>query len=234
MLELIAKLRQETGRGKNDQVRKQGFIPAILYGHRVENLPLLVDQLAFERAYQEAGESTLIKLKIEGGEEKGKKERVVLIYEVANDPVSDKAIHVDFYQVKMDQAISVEVPLNFVGESDAIKSLGGVLVKNLQTIEIEALPEDLIHEIKVDISVLKSFEDGIRVKDLKLPDKVKATADPEESVALVLPPRTQEELTGLEETPVEKTEEVKVEERGKAAEEASNQETKEEREEKKE
>ena len=217
MLELSVKMRSELGRQAN-QVRKQGFIPAILYGPKVKNLNLSVNFNVFEKVYQEAGESTLVKLKIEGGD--GKKERVVLIQDVDRDPVSGRVIHIDFNQIKMDQAITVEVPLVFVGESEAVKDQNGVLIKSIQNVEIEALPQDLIHEIEVDISVLKTFDDNIYLKDLKVPENVKLTAEPEEVVASVIPPRTEQELEDLEEAPVEGVEDVEVEEKGKEAVEA--------------
>jgi len=206
MLELKAKTRQAKGR-QNENLREQGMIPAVLYGHKVGNLLLAVNAADFDKIYKQAGESTLIKLKM-GGEDK---ERIVLIYDRETDPVSEKTIHIDFYQVKMDETLKTEVPLVFIGESPLIKNEGGVLVKNIQHMEIEALPQDLIHSIEVDTSILKTFDDNIRVKDLKIPDKVKISANPEEMVAAVIPPRTQQEIEGLEEKPAaEGIEEIKV------------------------
>lgn len=222
MLELLVKLRSETGRG-NKQIRKQGLIPAILYGRKIKNLALLVKARDFEEVYQEAGESTLIKLKIGEGPDKAKKERVVLIHEVANDPVSDEPIHVDFYQVKMDEPIKAEVPLVFVGESPAVKEVEGVLVKNIQSLEVEALPQDLPHQIEVDISSLKTVDSKIHIKDLKLPAAVKIEVQPEEVVVLVIPPRTKAELEELEEAPEEKIEEVEMVEEKKAREEVKEE-----------
>lgn len=221
MLELSASLRQKIGR-QNKHIREKGLIPAILYGHRVKNLPLAVKAKDFEKVYQEAGESSLIKLKIKDDQEKetksteGKpaslrKERMVLIQEVAKDPVSDKIIHIDFHQVKMDEAIKAEVPLVFIGSSLAVERENGVLVKNLQHLEVEALPQDLPHEIQVDISSLKTFDDNIRVKDVAVPEKVKVMAEPEEMIASVVPPRAKEELAELEEAPKEEVEKVEVE-----------------------
>jgi len=215
MLELLAKLRSETGR-QVGKVRKQGFMPAVLYGQKVKNLNLSIDYNTFEKIYQEAGESTLIRLNIGDGE--SKKQRVVLVYDVAKDSVSDRFVHIDFKQVKMDESITVEIPLNFVGESEAVKSDNGVLIKNIQTVEIEALPQDLIHDIKVDISLLKTFDDNVYIKDLKVPEKVKLTAEAEEVVASVVPPRTDEELEELEEKPTEAIEEIEIEEKGKVEE----------------
>lgn len=226
MLELSAKLRQTTGHG-NKRIRKQGFIPAILYGRKIKNLALSVKAQDFEKVYQEAGESTLIKLKIEEDQDKAKKERVVLIHEIANDPVSDEHIHIDFYQVKMDEPIKAEVPLVFVGESPMVKEATGVLVKNIQSLEIEALPQDLPHQIEVDISSLKAVDSKIHIKDLKLPAAVKIELQPEEVVVLVIPPRTKAELEELEEAPEEKIEEVEMVEKKKAGEEVKEEAVKE-------
>ncbi len=216
MLELLIKMRSELGRNVK-KIREQNLIPAVLYGHKVKNLNLSVNYNDFEKVYTEAGESTLIKLKIEDGE--STKERVVLIHDVTRDAVSNYFIHIDFKQIKMDETITVEIPLIFVGESEAIKTDKGVLIKSIQNVEIEALPQDLIHEIEVDISVLKTFDDNIYVKDINVSDKIKLTADPEDVVASVTPPRTQEELEELEETPEESIEEAEVEEKGKPKEE---------------
>lgn len=222
MLELSVKLRPETGR-QNNQLRKQGLIPAILYGPKIKNLPLIVDYSDFEKVYQGAGESTLITLKLPSNQKQ--KERKVLIYQVARNPVSDKFIHIDFYQVRMDKALKTEVPLEFIGRSSAVVEENGVLVKNIQEVEVEALPQDLPREIKVDISPLKSFDDNIYIKDLTLPSGVKITAEPQEVVASVVPPRKEAEIEELEKPPEEKVEEVAVE--GEEKKEAKAEEVKE-------
>jgi len=223
MLELLAKLRQETGR-KNKQIRKQGFIPAVLYGQGIKNLSLSVKESDFEKIYQEAGESTMIKIKISAEQEKAdKKDRMVLIHDVAKDVLSDKAIHIDFKQVKLDKAITVEVPLVFVGQSMAVEKEDGVLIKNIQSVEVEAMPQNLPHEIEVDISSLNTFDDNIYIKDLKVPADAKLKENLEDIVASVALPRTQAELEELEEAPVESVEEVEVEEKGKAKEETEEE-----------
>jgi len=210
--ELKAKVREVLGR-KVKTLRKKGIIPAVVYGLKAKSIPLEIDYSEFEKVYKEAGESTVIKLKT------GKESKNVLIYDVAMDSVSDKFIHVDFYEVRMDKPITAAVPLVFEGEAPAVKNLEGVLVKNITEIEVEALPANLPHEIKVDISVLKTFDDLIHIKDLKIPDGVKISINPDEIVALVSPPRSDEELKSLEEKVEEKIEEVaKVGEEEKAAE----------------
>jgi large subunit ribosomal protein L25 len=189
---LKAKLREKKD-GKKIAEKKQ--IPAILYGRGLKNKMLWVDYLDFSRIYGEVGESTLVELSVDGD---GQDHRV-LIYDVQQDPVTDEFSHADFYQVKMDEEIETEVELEFVGEAPAVKELGGVLVKNMDTIEVKCLPGDLPGDIIVDISKLKTFDDHIYVKDLPISDKVKIDVDPETVVALVSEPRSDEELSQLDE-----------------------------------
>jgi large subunit ribosomal protein L25 len=202
-LELKAQTRKESGR-KLKTLREKGFIPAVIYGSGHKPASIQVGYEEFRKVFEQAGESTLVKLKVD------EHIKNVLIHDIAKDPVSDSFIHVDFYQVRMDKEIKAEVPLIFVGEAPAAKSMDGVLVKNITEIEVRALPKDLPHEIKVDISVLDSFDKHIRVKDLILPSGVKVDIELEEMVVSVIPPRTEEELKALEEKPEVKVEEVEV------------------------
>jgi large subunit ribosomal protein L25 len=202
-LELNAQTRKDTGR-KLKILRGKGFIPAVVYGPGHKPVSIQVAYNEFKKAFDETGESTLLKLKVDDHIKN------VLIHDVSVDPIDDTFIHVDFYQVIMDKTIKTHVQLLFVGEALAVKSLEGVLIKNLTELEIEALPKDLPHEIKVDISFLDSFDKHIRVKDLQIPEGVKVLAEPEELVVSVIPPRSEEELKELEEKPKEKVGEVEV------------------------
>lgn len=194
-LQISATIRDKFGK-QNNALRKSGTIPAVLYGHGAENTSLSINLKEFSKIYKQAGESTIINLNIE---KDGKVEqRPVLIHDVDFEPVTDVLRHADFYVVKMDEVITATIPLVFVGESSAVKAMNGILLKNLHEIEIEALPKDLPHEIKVDISFIDSFDKYIHVKDLNLPTGVKVKGDPEEVIALVKPPRTEEELKTLE------------------------------------
>ena len=203
-LELKAEIREDAGK-KLKSLRKQGIIPAVVYGSGHKPISIQIDYKEFEKVFEQAGESTLIKLKVKS-EKLKVDDKNVLIHEIAKDPVSDKFIHIDFYQVRMDRAIKAEVPLVFVGEAPAVKTLEGVLIKNITEVEVEALPKDLPHEIKVDISVLDVFDKHIRVKDLILPQGVKLHLDPEEVIVSVLPPRAEEEIKPVEEKPAEAVE----------------------------
>lgn len=210
MLEINAKIRPDVGK-HNVSLRKQGQVPAILYGHKIDNIHLLINAKDFVKIYQEAGESTLIKLKIDSSEMKGEKERMVLIHDVDKDPVKDNFIHIDFYQPRLDEIISAEVPLEFEGKSLAVADFGGVLIKTFHQIEVKALPKDLPREIKVDISSLNTFEDAIHIRDLNLPEGVKTDLNPDDVVVNVIPPRTEQEMDSLKEKPAEPVAEVKTE-----------------------
>jgi large subunit ribosomal protein L25 len=191
-VKLSSKTREVFGR-KTKKGKKEGLIPAVVYGRAVESKSLWVKSLEFEKLLKEAGESTIIELSVDNQEK-----RNVIIYETQKDSVSGKFIHADFFQVRMDEEIETEVELVYVGEAPAVKELGGVLVKNMDEITVKCLPADLPSEIEIDISGLKTFDDYIYVKDLKISSKVKIDLEPETVVVLVTPPRSEEELEGLE------------------------------------
>ena len=221
MLTLSAKIRKELGK-KVKKIREKGIIPAILYGPKIKNIPLEVDLKEFEKVYQGAGESSLIHLQIPEPQRRVKKgiyplrpdnkKFLVLIHALEIDAISQKPIHIDFYQPKLDEEITATVPLVFEGQAPAVKDLGGTLVRNIHELEVKALPQNLPHEIKVDISKLKTFEDNILVKDLIIPKEVKILKTPDETIAFVSEPEKIEEE--LEKPIEEKVEEVeKVEEK---------------------
>ena len=170
-----------------------GAIPTILYGRGIENRMLWVNRREFNRIREEAGESTILKLKLENGEE-----RNVLIKEIQRDILNGKPTHADFYQVRMDEKIEAKVEIEFVGESPVVKELGGILIKNMDEIEVKCLPGDLPPKIEVNVGRIKNFEDYIYVKDLPVSDKVELLADPENVVAMVTEPRSEEEMAELE------------------------------------
>lgn len=163
---------------------RKGLIPVELYGHKVENMHLSVDQIEFEKVLRKAGESSIIELQLPDGAT-----RNVLIQDVERHYLSSQPIHVDFYEVNLKEKLTATVQIEFTGESLAVKALGGTLVKVLNEVEVECLPGDLPHQFDVDISSLSTFEDQILVKDLNVSDKVEIKADPEEVVATVQPPR---------------------------------------------
>ena len=187
-LQLKATDRQGTAQA----LRRRGGIPAILYGHAQASLPLALDQKTFTKIFREAGYTTLIDLAFEGGGEKAA--HTVLVKEVQVHPLKGSIMHVDLYQVRLDEIIRARVPLSFVGEAPAVKDLGGVLVRNMDEVELEAKPADLPHDISVDISALTKFDVAIHIKDLAVSAKVKLLHEPGDVIALVQAPRTAEEL----------------------------------------
>lgn len=189
-------------------LRKKGLLPGVVYGEGMQSQSITISFVDFERAFRQAGESTLVTLNVEG------KLYNVLIHDVAHHPTKGKPIHADFYAVRMDKAIRATVSLTFIGESSAVKNEGGILVKVMHEIEVEALPKDLPHGLDVDISSLSVFGTKALVKDIILPRGVEILADADEIVALVEAPRAAEEL---EQTSVGEVVEVKTEQEEKRA-----------------
>lgn len=223
MLELNVKSRSLRGR-RVARLRKEGLLPGVVYGPGIESFPVEVSYRTFAKTYEEAGLGTLVNLKVEGsGEENNPGEGIpVLIHEPSRDVLTEKFIHVDFYKVRLDKPIRISLPLEFEGEAPAAEESGGTLVKNAYEVEVEGLPLELPKEITVDVSSLKTFEDKILVRDIPLPEHIAILEDPEQVVAFVEAPRTQEELEALEAKPEETIEAVEVEgekERGERVEE---------------
>ena len=200
---LKAEKREITGK-KVRSLRKAGKLPAVLYGAGEKGTLLEVSEKDFEKVFKQAGESTLVELEI------GENKKNVLIHDVDFDPIKDKPRHVDFLQVRMDKPIRAKVHVIFEGESPAVKNLGGVLVKIIHELEVEALPKDLPHELKIDISNLQNLEDKFLVSNLKLPSGVKVIADSNEVLALVEIPRTEEEIKAEEAATAPSLESIEV------------------------
>ncbi|MDA1337163.1 MAG: 50S ribosomal protein L25 [bacterium] len=187
MIQLAAQKREVTGK-KVEALRKEGFIPAVLYGPGSDPVVLSVAKKEFDVAYKEVGESSLISLGV------AKENKLVLIRGVQHHPLSDFAIHIDFYQPKLDEKIKIMVPVHLDGEADAVKSFEGTLIQNIHEVEVSALPQDLPSEITVDVSVLKTLEDRILVSDLPVHAKVEILSDPEWIVAQVVHEEIVEEV----------------------------------------
>lgn len=187
-------------------LRNAGILPAVIYGYEFATMPIQVDARDFEKVYHQVGESSLVYVNLDG--------QVVpaIIHEAVRDALTDKFIHADFYKVNLKEKITAEVQLVFIGESIAVKDQGGILVKNINSIEVEALPQDLPHEIQVDIANLKYLNDQILLKDLQLPSgvEVKDKEKLEEIVALIQEPISEEELQKQLEVTTGAVEEVEV------------------------
>lgn len=175
------------------QLREKGeklgaeHIPGVVYGNGVESLSLKLQKVEFEKVYRTAGESNLINLDYGQGPVR------VLIKEIQRNILKHTFRHVDFYQVNMKEKITAEIPLHIVGESKAVRELGGTLIQEMDALEVRCLPGDLVDHIDVDISGLHSFEDNIRIEDLKLPEGVEAVGHPDVMIAAVREPKAVEE-----------------------------------------
>jgi large subunit ribosomal protein L25 len=182
---------------KNTELRDAGTIPAVLYGNKVKNQNLKMNSNEFEKIFNQTGTAGLIELNIDS-----KSKVHVVVKEIQKNYVKDTLLHVDFYQVDMKKKIEVEITLNFIGESSVVKTMGGVLAKNLDSIKIQCLPANLIESVDVDLSELKTFQDKIKVSDLKMPETVEVLTDGNSLIANVLEPKVV-----IEEEPEETKEE---------------------------
>lgn len=205
--------------GKADAVRQSGRIPAVMYGPEIKPVVLAVDAKSFVKLYNEAGESTLIDFTIEGSDATSK----VLIQDVQHDPVRQVITHVDFRQINMSEEMDVTIELTFVGAAPAVKELGGTLMTTLQEVNVRCLPSDLVSDIEVDLSVLKTIDDVISIGDLKLPKGITVTDNPETMIAKVAPALTEDQLKAMEEAAPTKIEDVEVEKKGKKEEEGEGE-----------
>ena len=175
-------------------LRKQGVLPANIFGHGVGSRSVQVESAAFRTALGKAGTNTLVALKVDG-----ETPVMALIRGVQRNPVNSRLLHADFYEVSMTEKIRLSVPLAFTGEAPGVVTLGGILLRNLERVEIECLPGDLVHSIPVDVSVLTEVGSALYVKDLKVGAAVTILADPEELVVKIVPPAKEEVVAAVEE-----------------------------------
>ena len=215
-MDLSVKPREITGK-KVSALRREGLVPAELYGHGLKNRHLSVPVKDFGKVYKEAGENTVVTLVA------GKEKFPVLIYDVQRDFLTGDVAHVDFYQVKMDEKIKAHVPLEFIGEAPAVREKGAVINKAMAEVEVEAFPQDLPHRISVDLALLDDLNKTIYVKDLVLPRGVAVSVDPGTAIVTAAEPMKEEEVAAA---PVADVSEVKVETEEKKAERVAEKEQK--------
>lgn len=191
---------------KVKRLRKEGRIPANIFGNKIESHAVSVDSKEFAEVFKKAGETQIINL--EG--------KSVLVSNIQTDPISGEVIHIDFRQVSLTEKIEAKIPVEVEGESPAEKQNLGTVVQQIHEIEVEALPSDLPEKIIVDVSTLVEVDQAIYVKDLKVDSKVIIKTDPESIIVKVEAPTVEEvvEVAPVAEAPVEAekpTEEVKTE-----------------------
>jgi large subunit ribosomal protein L25 len=179
-IELKTQKREVIGK-KVKSLRREGLVPAVLYGHETDSIPLQVEERELDRVLTQAGEHRLIALKIG----RARKPHMALTRDVQWDVISGRPLHVDFYAVVMTEKITTAVPLVLVGEAPAADQAGVILLQGLDEVEIECLPGDLPEAIEVDLGGLEEIDQAIYVKDLQVPLDVEILTDGEEIVAKV-------------------------------------------------
>ncbi|GBD09920.1 General stress protein CTC [Candidatus Thermoflexus japonica] len=184
MAELVLSAKPRTVTGKRVKaLRRQGWIPAVLYGRHIQPMAIQVEGKELQRVLAQArGGTRLITLHVDG------QTHLALIREVQREPIRREILHVDFQAVEMTEKIRVEVPVVFVGASPAVERGEGILVHGLTHVEIECLPKDLIEAITVDLSRLDRVDAAIHVRDLQVPPGITVVSDPDELIALVTAP----------------------------------------------
>lgn len=183
---LSGETRKVTGR-KVKTLRKDGLLPANIYGKKVPSQSIQLKEDDFLKVYREAGETGLIELTV------GKDQKPVLIHEVQLNPVTDTIIHVDFLAVDLKEKVQTTIPVEVEGESPAEKSGIGTVVQQLQEVEVEALPGNLVDRFVIDASKLTEVDQAVLVKDLGYDaSKIEVKTDPEAIVVKVEPPQKEE------------------------------------------
>ncbi|HSR89432.1 MAG TPA: 50S ribosomal protein L25 [Candidatus Udaeobacter sp.] len=208
---IVAATRTEKG----EKIRTKTALPAVVYGMGGPAASVTLNYEDFAKLYEQAGEASLIDLFL-GDKADGK----VLIQDIAYDPVSDRMVHVDLRRIDMNKEMTATVELRFTGESPVIKAQGGTLMRNLESVEVKCLPKDLVSHIDVDLNVLNTFDDVIKIKNLTVPAGITITSPhAEDLVAKATAALTEEEIKAMEaaSAPVDLS---KIETAGKKKEEA--------------
>jgi len=175
---------------------REGKLPAIVYGHNTEPTPLTLDRIEFQKVFVKSGRTHLVDLVIDGN-----RTEKVLVREIQTHPRRQGPIHVDFYQVNLQERIEVEVPVHVVGESAPVKQGDGDVLQPMHSIRVECLPTEIPEDFEVDITPLDEIGAELRVSDIKVRTGVTVLDDPEELVVKIVPKRemkVEEEIPAAE------------------------------------
>ena len=214
MDQVVLKAERRTVTGKQvKQLRREGKLPAVLYGKHIDPTPLVLDYRTAEKALRGLSTSTLVILELEGTR------HTAVVRERQKDYIRNKLLHVDFQALSLTEKMRVEVPIELEGEAPAIKTYGGVLVQALESVEVESLPGDMPERLTLSLENLKEIGDSILVGDLVLPPNVKVLADPNETIVVVTAPRSEEAVEAAGGMAEEAGEEPEVIAKGKEEEE---------------
>jgi large subunit ribosomal protein L25 len=219
-LKLQAFLREVLGK-KTRFLRRQGITPTHLFGHNLKSLTLQCDTAELQRVISRAGRTRIISLKVDNE----KQPRSVFVREIQSNEINKRLLHVDFYQVKKGEKITVDVPIVFIGEAPAMKAKGRMLAHGITSLSLECLPGNVPPQIEVDLSPLEEVEQAINVKDIAFDPDITVNADPEQLVikvseAIVKIEEEEVVAEAVEEEEAEVGEEVKAEAEAPGEEEA--------------
>ena len=198
-VKLSARPRAESGRNAVKRVRARGAVPAVIYGSRTAPSNLEVSRRELENILAHAvGESILVDLEIQDGAKASN--QLTLIQEIQHHPLRSEVLHVDFQAISMTEEISAEVAIESTGEAEGVKTGGGLLEQSIRSISIRCLPQNLPEIIRVDVSALQ-IGGSIHVRDLPLPEGVRATSDGDLTVFIVAEPTVATEPVAAEGAP---------------------------------
>jgi large subunit ribosomal protein L25 len=169
-------------------LRREGRLPGVIYGGHADSTPVETDAGTFLKGYRRWGQTTLLSLTgLDGGEVP------VLVHDLSREPRTGSALHVDFVRVSLTEKTRTEVPLHFMGDSPAVRTQGGVMVHAISEVRIEAFPQDIPHQIDVDISKIEQIEDTLYIRDLVIDtSKIEILNDADQVVAKAVAPRAEE------------------------------------------
>jgi len=195
---LLKVKKREERKMKARKAIRGGLILGIVYGKGIkENIPVIFPRNTFLKVLDETGEGTLIKIQFEKGEQK-EAQKDVIIQDIQYHTLTGNITHVDFFAVSLEEEVEVEVPLEFVGVSPAVKDMGGIFIQNVENIEVRCKAKDIPKSIPIDISGLTTFDDMIYLKEVSLPAGVEFLDNPDVVVAMVDEPRSEKEMEELE------------------------------------
>ena len=191
-MQLKASTRTLLGK-RSRRLHGEGKLAGVVYGHNTAATPLVMDRLEFQKVFIKSGRTHLVDLVVDGD-----RAEKVLVREIQTHPRRLGPIHVDFYQVSLEEKITVEVPVHLVGESAAVKRGDADVLQPMHTVRVECLPTDIPEAFEVDLTPLEEIESELRVSDLKIPKGVTLLDEPEELVVKIVHRR---ELKVEEEVP---------------------------------
>ncbi len=187
-IELKVSPREVLGK-KVKRLRREGVIPANVYGHALESVSIQVTKEDLVHLLRTAGRNEIVYLRLDGDEP-----RPTFVRLIQRNPVTDAILHVDFYQISLKDKVRMDVPVSLVGTAPAEQTQGGTLLHSLDRVAVEGLPTEIPSVIEVDVSGLEEIDATIYVRDLSIPGDISVLSDPEQVVAKIAPPQVEKEI----------------------------------------